>query len=74
MLGFEENLQFRIEKLENALKPFAKMARDNDDLSEIAVRRGFASDATFIFNKDFTLAKQVLEEGLIDIWTNKKID
>lgn len=74
MFGFEENLQFRIEKLEKALRPFAKMARDNDDPTELACERGFKSDMTCIFNIDFTFAKEVLEEGLIDIWTNKKID
>ena len=74
MLGFEENLQVRIEKLEKALKPFADMARENDDPSYLVAMRGTGCDKNFIFNSDLSFAKEVLEEGLIDIWTNKKIN
>jgi len=51
-----------IEKLLNAIIPFAKMRREDGDPKELALKRGIASDATFIFSEDFNKAYDAYEE------------
>ncbi len=56
--------QERINKLVEALEPFAKMDRDVEgvDLGEVACQRGVASDLTLIDSQDFRRASEVLKE------------
>ena len=49
-------------RLRRALAPFAKMHREGGDTSELACQRGVASDATYIFSRDFAEASRALQE------------
>jgi hypothetical protein len=50
-----------LKRLTAALKPFAMMDRPGDvDLGELAVSRGVASDATFLFSRHFREARLAL--------------
>ena len=60
---FEELQQERIEELQKALEPFAAMHRNDSEGSELACQRGTASDATYIFSRDFANAAKVLSES-----------
>jgi hypothetical protein len=57
------------------LKPFAEMDREGCDLSEEAVRRGYASDLAILTSKDFRKAKLTLDivQNLINGTNNLSI-
>lgn len=59
-----ERLECIHQKAINALKPFAKMDREECDLAEIACSRGTASDLTLLRSADFRLAREVYDEFL----------
>jgi len=44
-----------------ALRPFARMARPDDDPNELACQRGVGCDMTAIFSQDFTAAAAALD-------------
>ncbi len=56
--------QEKINKLVEALEPFAQMDRDVEgvNLQEVACQRGVASDLTLITSQDFRRAAEVLKE------------
>jgi len=51
-------------KLIEALMPFAAMHRDGSDEDEMACQRGTASDATFLFSRDFEKASTLIDRLL----------
>lgn len=53
----------RIEQLETALIPFARMHRDGVNSDDVACVRGVASDMTLITSRDFERAHEALTAG-----------
>lgn len=53
-----------INELIEALMPFAAMHRDGSDEDEMACQRGTASDATFLFSRDFEKASTLIDRLL----------
>jgi hypothetical protein len=53
-------LNERLRELREALEPFARMHREDCDLSELACQRGIASDMTIITSRDFARAFEAL--------------
>ena len=56
-------LKYRIERLQEALGPFAAMHREGSDPLEVACSRGVASDLTIFVSADFAYADKVLNRG-----------
>jgi hypothetical protein len=57
-----DQLRAEVERLRDALAPFAAMHREGSDPKEMACKRGYASDATYLFSEDFSNAYDALRD------------